>query len=72
MKRDEYYDLEGVVEFTKLKASYIYKLTSQGKIPHEKIGGELLFSKKDIAQWNIKRRKRGRGKVTLEEALSNQ
>ena len=34
------------VEYTGFKPSYLYKLTSQGKIPHYKPTGKLLFFKR--------------------------
>lgn len=35
----------------KMTKSQLYKLTSQGEIPHMKFGNKLVFSKKEILEW---------------------
>lgn len=38
--------------YTGMKKSYMYKLTSSGKIPHSKPqGGKLYFSRSELEKW---------------------
>lgn len=40
-------NFEETVEYTGMKASYLYKLTSTGKIPHYKPYGKMLFFRRE-------------------------
>ncbi|MBU2905204.1 helix-turn-helix domain-containing protein [Arenibacter algicola] len=43
---------EETCDFTGISRSYLYKLTSAGKIPHSKPNGKMLFfEKKKIVDW---------------------
>ena len=45
-------NLDEVAEFTGLSKSHLYKLTSQGKIPHYKHTGKyIFFDRKEIESW---------------------
>lgn len=44
-------DLEGAVQLTHLSKSRIYKLTSEGLIPHFKRGKRLYFKKDELEEW---------------------
>ena len=46
---------EETCDFTGISSSYLYKLTSAGKIPHSKPNGKLLFfEKKKIVDWLLR------------------
>ena len=50
-------------KFTGLSQSYLYKLTSAGKIPHYKPSGKLLFFKKEELQnWLLSNRQGNKSK----------
>ena len=40
-------NFEEAVEYTGMKASYLYKLTSTGKIPHYKPYGKMIFFRRE-------------------------
>jgi excisionase family DNA binding protein len=44
-------NIREVAEITGLSVSSLYKLTAQGKIPHYKPSGRLLFKSSEILQW---------------------
>ncbi len=37
-------------DYTGISRSYMYKLTSSGKIPHSKPGGKLIFFNRDLLE----------------------
>jgi excisionase family DNA binding protein len=43
--------LEEVCRFLSVKESYIYRLTSEDRIPYTKIGGQLRFNQEQIEKW---------------------
>ena len=48
---DGFMNVEQAAEFTGLKASSIYKLTSLRRIPHKKVGAKLIFDRAEIKDW---------------------
>jgi excisionase family DNA binding protein len=40
-------NFEEVVQYTGMKASYLYKLTSTGRIPHYKPTGKMIFFRRE-------------------------
>ncbi len=40
-------NFEEAVEYTGMKASYLYKLTSTGRIPHYKPYGKMIYFKRE-------------------------
>ena len=51
-KRKEMMTFKEACEYTGFEPSYMYKLTSQHKIPHSKpTGGKIFFNRKEIVQW---------------------
>lgn len=52
------FNVNDLCEYTGMSKSQIYKLTSEGLIPHNSPTGKLLFfNKKDIDFWLIKNSK---------------
>lgn len=47
----EYITLKELCAWIRLSKSHIYKLVSQNKIPHIKLGGKILFDKEKIQDW---------------------
>lgn len=48
---------EEAVQFTGLSKSYLYKLTSQQRIPHYKPSGKLIyFERNELERWLIQNR----------------
>lgn len=45
------YTAEEVCELFQFKLSYLYALTSEGRIPHYKIGGFLRFKRSELEEW---------------------
>jgi excisionase family DNA binding protein len=46
---------EETCDFTGISRSYLYKLTSVGKIPYSKPNGKMLFfEKKKIVEWLLR------------------
>ncbi len=44
--------IEEVVKFTGLSRSYLYKLTSTGRIPHSKPHGKMIyFDRAEVERW---------------------
>lgn len=44
-------NVKGVSEYLTLKASSIYSLVEEKKIPHYRIGKQIRFKKSDIDEW---------------------
>jgi excisionase family DNA binding protein len=61
--------LKEVVEMTSLSTSALYKLTMEGKIPYEKCGKRLVFSRQELEKWIGNRTKRIQ---TSEEIVAKQ
>lgn len=48
----EMMNIDDVSLYTGYEKSYLYKLTSEAKIPHSKPGGKnIFFQKKEIDEW---------------------
>jgi excisionase family DNA binding protein len=41
------FNFEEAVEYTGMKASYLYKLTSTGRIPHYKPYGKMIYFRRE-------------------------
>lgn len=52
-QQKEILDIDGAVELTSLKKSYIYKLNHKGKIPCYSFSdsGKLYFKKAELQEW---------------------
>lgn len=48
--------LDEVAIVTGLKKGYIYRLTSEQKIPHYKPGGRVYFKKDEVEEWLLQNR----------------
>ncbi|MBI4553519.1 MAG: helix-turn-helix domain-containing protein [Candidatus Latescibacteria bacterium] len=48
---DEFLTIDDVCAWLKLKRHYLYKLTSQQRIPHVKIGRHVRFRRTDLEAW---------------------
>lgn len=48
--------LDEVAIITGLKKGYIYRLTSEQKIPHYKPGGRVYFKKDEVEEWLLQNR----------------
>jgi excisionase family DNA binding protein len=45
------WNIKEVSCFLNVKESYVYRLTSENRIPHLKLGGHLRFSPEQIEKW---------------------
>lgn len=48
---EELLTLEEACRFLKVKPSWIYRQTSEGKLPHLKVGKYLRFVKAELVEW---------------------
>lgn len=48
---DTVFNVEGLAQYLKVSPKWIYERTHLKEIPHNKIGGQLRFRKKDIDKW---------------------
>lgn len=54
-------------DYTGISRSYLYKLTSSGKIPHSKPNGKMLFfEKKKLVDWLLQNKRKGRYELEAE------
>lgn len=57
-------------DYTGLSRSYLYKLTSSGKIPHSKPNGKVIFfDKEKLNKWLLKNARKSADEIK-EEALN--
>ena len=49
--KDDLMDADQVAELLKTPIGTIYQWTHQKKIPFQKAGGKLLFSRQELKQW---------------------
>lgn len=47
----EMLSIEEAAVFTDYSSSYLYKMTSERRIPHFKRGGRLFFKKSELEHW---------------------
>ena len=47
----DYFTTDELSEFLRIKPRKVYDLISKGDIPHSRVMGKLLFSKKEISKW---------------------
>ena len=47
----DYFTTDELAEFLRIKPRKVYDLISKGDIPHSRVMGKLLFSKKEISKW---------------------
>lgn len=58
-------NLEAASEYLHVSKSYLYKLTSQNKIPYYKPSGKLVyFDKKELDQWILQNRITPQSEIT--------
>ena len=54
-------------DYTGISRSYLYKLTSSGKIPHSKPNGKMLFfEKKKLVTWLLQNNRRSKKELETE------
>jgi len=54
-------------DYTGLSRSYLYKLTSSGKIPHSKPNGKMLFfEKKKLVDWLLQNNRKSKQELEAE------
>ena len=49
--KDTIFDVKGLALYLKVSEKFIHKRTHLKQIPYYKVGGKLLFRKKDIDKW---------------------
>lgn len=52
----EVLSIEEAVLFTTYSLRYLYRMTSERKIPHFKRGGKLFFKKSELEHWMLSRK----------------
>ncbi|MDA9775360.1 helix-turn-helix domain-containing protein [Algibacter sp.] len=54
-------------DYTGISRSYLYKLTSSGKIPHSKSNGKMLFfEKKKLVDWLLQNNRKSKQELEAE------
>ena len=54
-------------DYTGISRSYLYKLTSSGKIPHSKPNGKMLFfEKKKLTEWLLQNNRKSKQELEAE------
>lgn len=54
-------------DYTGISRSYLYKLTSSGKIPHSKPNGKMLFfEKKKLVDWLLQNKRKSHCEIEAE------
>ena len=48
--------VDEVADFIRCKKRTIYDMVEQGRIPHRKVGGRLLFDLDEILEWTKQKR----------------
>ncbi|MBZ4675824.1 MAG: DNA-binding protein [Anaerophaga sp.] len=67
--RKEVLTVDEVSAYSGMKKSYIYKLTSSGKIPHHKpLGGKIYFSRKELENWLLQNPVKTTEQIQMEAA----
>lgn len=70
-RSDKPLTLNELAHYTGLSKSTIYKLTSEGKIPHYKPCGKIIyFDKKEVDKWLLNNRVKANNEIE-KEALSH-
>lgn len=67
-KQRETISLEEAVVFTGYKKPYLYKLTSEKKIPHYKNGRELRFDPVELNAWMKRHKVKSQDEIESEAA----
>lgn len=54
-------------DYTGISRSYLYKLTSSGKIPHSKPNGKMLFfEKRKLVEWLLQNKRKSQHDIESE------
>ena len=54
-------------DYTGISRSYLYKLTSLGKIPHSKPNGKMLFfEKRKLVEWLLQNKRKSQDEIEAE------
>lgn len=54
-------------DYTGISRSYLYKLTSSGKIPHSKPNGKMLFfEKRKLIEWLLQNKRKSQDEIEAE------
>lgn len=54
-------------DYTGISRSYLYKLTSSGKIPHSKPNGKMLFfEKRKLVEWLLQNKRKSHDEIEAE------
>lgn len=57
-------------DYTGISRSYLYKLTSSGKIPHSKPNGKMLFfEKKKLVDWLLQNNRKSKQELEAEALI---
>lgn len=63
------FNIDELVLYTKLAKLYVYKLTSQNKIPFYRPNGkQLFFKKEEIDNWLLRNRQSTKEEIEIEAA----
>ena len=60
---DDFITIEGASEFTSIAVATLYDYTHKKKIPFNKVGKKLIFSKKQLSEWIIAHRKKTKQEI---------
>lgn len=50
-EKNDLMTIEGCASLLDLKRSTVYRMTSEGRIPHFKRGGRVYFSRQEVLNW---------------------
>lgn len=54
-------------DYTGISRSYLYKLTSSGRIPHSKPNGKMLFfEKRKLVEWLLQNKRKSQDEIEAE------
>lgn len=67
MGQKEVLTFDEACDYTGISRSYLYKLTSSGKIPHSKPNGKMLFfEKKKLVAWLLQNNRKSKQELETE------
>ncbi|EPR74126.1 putative excisionase [Winogradskyella psychrotolerans RS-3] len=67
--RKEVLTFNEACDYTGISRSYLYKLTSSGKIPHSKPNGKMLFfEKRKLVEWLLQNKHKSQDEIEMEAA----
>ena len=67
--RKEVLTFSEACDYTGISRSYLYKLTSSGKIPYSKPNGKMLFfEKRKLVEWLLQNKHKSQDEIEMEAA----